>query len=684
MDNKFIVLSDLHLERVQDKKRNLVLNIINNKIELFRKNNIEPIVVLAGDIHKAKLSYEWMKNINSKVIYIAGNHEFWDGDYYETIDYLKNNEPSNVKFLHNDFLVIEDYIFVGATLWTDVGINLNKDIFKLAGIRMNDNKFITAKNWYESEKNVNRLKEFFSYFNLEETLQHKKWNALIEVEENLKSWFFIKNIVEVLSIVDKTFSIKKKLQKDLNSSYEWWRIDKKIFNETQQKINIKDNNITWEILINNLFNLHNNYSISEKEKICLLIDKEEKDEIFKKIKLIQDLENKKLVMLTHHLPFYEEILVGSEMFSVEDKEKNKIINEVEKELFIIRSGDKYPEENYLMKTSKGDIARSRDISHIVNYYNYGSRLLNKNSLEKVSLWIHGHEHHFRHKEYIKGIPILANPCGNILSMLNIEDDRITLSDRYIALYNKEDKFDNKIINRIQNSLVVESSNITKEILPNAIQLWIVKNYNWEDHFKYLYKLEKASKEILLLSVAYTQREESENEKLYTSLASLEEKISIWLDSYNLNLYKLNKLHQDVVLAFSVRCEADFDLQRYYTNSIHTSLNAYEWTIGNLPAPEYLNDNVAGIFLAKKSFELKGNLKLAVRFGERFVNFLNKFSFEHVHQITEEDVNILNAFYENNLSKEKVAEKIREKWELFYKKTFTKHASKEFKDSLKDL
>lgn len=55
------------------------------------------------------------------VIYVAGNHEFYHGNFHSSLDYLREEigRYPNVSFLENDFRIIDDVLFVGATLWTD-------------------------------------------------------------------------------------------------------------------------------------------------------------------------------------------------------------------------------------------------------------------------------------------------------------------------------------------------------------------------------------------------------------------------------------------------------------------------------------------------------------------------------------------------------------------------------------
>ena len=56
------------------------------------------------------------------VIYVAGNHEFYEGKWIDTIRVLRTEMESykNIHFLERDFVKIDDVTFVGGTLWTDM------------------------------------------------------------------------------------------------------------------------------------------------------------------------------------------------------------------------------------------------------------------------------------------------------------------------------------------------------------------------------------------------------------------------------------------------------------------------------------------------------------------------------------------------------------------------------------
>lgn len=56
------------------------------------------------------------------VIYIAGNHEFYNGDFVGSLDVLHSycDQWDHVHFMENDTVCIMGVTFVGATLWTDL------------------------------------------------------------------------------------------------------------------------------------------------------------------------------------------------------------------------------------------------------------------------------------------------------------------------------------------------------------------------------------------------------------------------------------------------------------------------------------------------------------------------------------------------------------------------------------
>ena len=68
------------------------------------------------------------------VVYVAGNHEFYNGKFYAGLDYLRAecDKFPNVYFLECNTKVINDVVFIGGTLWTDMnrGDSLTKIYIK--------------------------------------------------------------------------------------------------------------------------------------------------------------------------------------------------------------------------------------------------------------------------------------------------------------------------------------------------------------------------------------------------------------------------------------------------------------------------------------------------------------------------------------------------------------------------
>lgn len=99
------VLSDLHLEASPFEPPDAPADV----------------VVLAGDIHNGPAGIEWAKRqFGGPVLYLAGNHEPYDGDFEETRRALRAAAAaSHVRLLDCEEAVIGGVRFLGCTLWTD-------------------------------------------------------------------------------------------------------------------------------------------------------------------------------------------------------------------------------------------------------------------------------------------------------------------------------------------------------------------------------------------------------------------------------------------------------------------------------------------------------------------------------------------------------------------------------------
>ncbi|MDH3235886.1 MAG: metallophosphoesterase [Alphaproteobacteria bacterium] len=82
------------------------------------------IVVLAGDIHEGAAGIEWAKaRFTQPVIYVAGNHEFYNGEIGAVTAAMKVAAAgSNVHVLDDEAVTIAGVRILGAVLWTDFAL----------------------------------------------------------------------------------------------------------------------------------------------------------------------------------------------------------------------------------------------------------------------------------------------------------------------------------------------------------------------------------------------------------------------------------------------------------------------------------------------------------------------------------------------------------------------------------
>ncbi len=112
-------VSDLHLETcehgqgVPDLGEGEVL-ILGGDIlcaRHFKKDG--PLKKVYNDFLKRCVdNFDW-------VLYLAGNHEAYGYNYEGTWDVLKENLPEGIHLMENSVVKIQDWNFIGATLWTD-------------------------------------------------------------------------------------------------------------------------------------------------------------------------------------------------------------------------------------------------------------------------------------------------------------------------------------------------------------------------------------------------------------------------------------------------------------------------------------------------------------------------------------------------------------------------------------
>ena len=138
--------SDLHLEF--DKRNKYVPTFLG-----------EDVLILAGDIQVGleDTMYPWFADLleTREVIYVLGNHEFYNQDFYDILNGLpffearvnelaeKRGFTHKLHCLQNGVYETDDAKFIAATMWTDFG--KDNPLVKLAGIQgMNDFRIISV------------------------------------------------------------------------------------------------------------------------------------------------------------------------------------------------------------------------------------------------------------------------------------------------------------------------------------------------------------------------------------------------------------------------------------------------------------------------------------------------------------------------------------------------------------
>ncbi|MGR8932131.1 MAG: metallophosphoesterase [Gammaproteobacteria bacterium] len=126
------------------------------------------VIIAAGDIGVFTQGVEWLKALNKPVIYVAGNHEFYGGEYHEVMRALKEQcLGSKILFMEKDQHVIQGVRFLGCTLWTDLFVDgdekaaaIGKTLNDFRKIRFNAEPFNQshfstlhkeAKEWLEKQ-----------------------------------------------------------------------------------------------------------------------------------------------------------------------------------------------------------------------------------------------------------------------------------------------------------------------------------------------------------------------------------------------------------------------------------------------------------------------------------------------------------------------------------------------------
>lgn len=129
------IASDLHLEyspltiENKDGVDCLILAgdiLVANDLVRSPRDRDPALINNDGKAHRRAGWYrDFMREVSANfpsVVAISGNHEFYGGRWWGTLDVLREEwgQYPNIHFLENDTVIINDYRFIGAALWTDM------------------------------------------------------------------------------------------------------------------------------------------------------------------------------------------------------------------------------------------------------------------------------------------------------------------------------------------------------------------------------------------------------------------------------------------------------------------------------------------------------------------------------------------------------------------------------------
>lgn len=109
------------------------------------------VLVLAGDVHVGTQTAGWIRQHRDRlprhIVYVAGNHEFYRGEWAKVLRALRGQRLAGLHFLENSSAVIDGVRFLGATLWTNCALYGDVDGALAVFDCMNDYRAIQADEW---------------------------------------------------------------------------------------------------------------------------------------------------------------------------------------------------------------------------------------------------------------------------------------------------------------------------------------------------------------------------------------------------------------------------------------------------------------------------------------------------------------------------------------------------------
>jgi len=145
---KIAIASDVHLEfgdLILKNEENADVLILSGDICVAADFRESDGIIENGKSQRYTDFFSRCASEFPKVLYVAGNHEHYNGDYAETFTILRKylGHIENLHILDKEHVTINDVTFIGGTLWTDMNA---QDPVTLAHIRVKMNDFRLIEN----------------------------------------------------------------------------------------------------------------------------------------------------------------------------------------------------------------------------------------------------------------------------------------------------------------------------------------------------------------------------------------------------------------------------------------------------------------------------------------------------------------------------------------------------------
>ena len=141
------VIADLHLSFNQHKPMDIFGENWAEHEEKIRNDWIkkvkeEDLVILPGDfswetyLENTKLDFEYLNKLPGKKLLLKGNHDYWWTTITSMRKYLKENEFTNIDFIHNNSYEFENKIICGTRGWSIADEEMDKKLINRELIRL--------------------------------------------------------------------------------------------------------------------------------------------------------------------------------------------------------------------------------------------------------------------------------------------------------------------------------------------------------------------------------------------------------------------------------------------------------------------------------------------------------------------------------------------------------------------